>query len=63
LVDSLLRVGQLAVDFPEISELDVNPFIVYDKGQGGLAVDMRLVVRPADARGGGQAAQPPGSAT
>jgi acetyltransferase len=51
------------VDFPEISELDVNPFIVYDKGQGGMAVDMRLVVRPVDARGGAPAAEPPGSGT
>jgi acetyltransferase len=61
LVDSLLRVGQLAVDFPEISELDVNPFIVYDKGQGGVAVDMRLVIRSSGEKGGAHAAEPPGS--
>ncbi|OGO11733.1 MAG: acyl-CoA synthetase [Chloroflexi bacterium RBG_13_66_10] len=61
LVDSLLRVAQLVVDFPEIAELDVNPFIVYDQGQGGLAIDMRLVVRPSDVRGGARAAEPHGS--
>jgi acetyltransferase len=61
LVDSLLRVGQLAVDFPEISELDINPFIVYDTGQGGVAVDMRLVIRSAGEKGGAHTAKPPGS--
>jgi acyl-CoA synthetase (NDP forming) len=61
LVDSLLRVGQLVVDFPQITELDINPFLVYERGQGGLAIDMRLVVRPPDAKGGARAAEPAGS--
>jgi acetyltransferase len=61
LVDSLLRVAQLVVDFPEITELDVNPFIVYDQGQGGIAIDMRLVVQPPEAKGGARSAEPPGS--
>lgn len=45
LVDSLLRVGQLVQDFPEIAELDINPLVVYPKGQGAIAIDMRLVLR------------------
>ena len=44
LVDALLRVGQLVTDFPEIEELDINPFVVYERGQGGAALDMRLVL-------------------
>jgi acetyltransferase len=44
IVDTLLRVGQLVQDFPEIAELDINPLIVYPKGQGALAIDMRLVL-------------------
>lgn len=44
LVDTLLRMGQLVQDFPEIAELDINPLIVYPKGQGALAIDMRLVL-------------------
>jgi acetyltransferase len=43
-VDALLRIGQLVRDFPEIAELDINPFIVYEEGQGGIAIDMRLVL-------------------
>jgi acetyltransferase len=45
LVDALLRVGQLAQDFPEIVELDINPLVVYPHGEGVIAIDMRLVLR------------------
>ena len=44
LVDSLLRVSQLAQNFPEIAELDINPLIVYPQEQGVIAIDMRLVI-------------------
>lgn len=44
LVDALLRISQLVAEFPEISELDINPFIVYEAGNGGIAIDMRLVL-------------------
>ncbi len=44
LVEALLRIGQLVTDYPEIDELDINPFVVYEAGQGGLALDMRLVL-------------------
>jgi acyl-CoA synthetase (NDP forming) len=42
LEDALLRVSQLAVDFPEISELDVNPLLATD--QGVIAVDGRVMI-------------------
>lgn len=29
IIDALLRIGQLVQDFPEIAELDINPFITY----------------------------------
>jgi acetyltransferase len=44
IVDTLLRIGQLVQDFPEIVELDINPLMVYSQGQGGVAIDMRLVL-------------------
>lgn len=44
LLDSLLRLAQLLVDFPEIVELDINPMKVLDQGQGSVAVDARLVL-------------------
>jgi acyl-CoA synthetase (NDP forming) len=43
-VDCMLRVSQLAVDFPEIVELDINPLMVQEEGKGAVALDMRLVL-------------------
>ena len=45
IVDTLLRVSQLVHDFPEIIEMDINPLMVYQKGEGALALDMRLVLK------------------
>ena len=45
ILDTLLRIGQLVQDFPEIAELDINPLMVYQQGQGALAIDMRLVLK------------------
>ncbi len=44
IVDCMLRVSQLAVDFPEIVELDINPLMVQEEGRGAVALDMRLVL-------------------
>jgi acetyltransferase len=44
LTESLLRLSQLAVDFPQIRELDINPLLVGPQNKGVLAVDCRLVV-------------------
>jgi acetyltransferase len=48
LVDAILRIAQLVQDFPMIAELDINPFIVYEEGQGGIAIDMRLILESSD---------------
>ncbi len=44
IIDTLLRMGQLVQEFPEIAEFDINPLIVYPKNQGAIAIDMRLVL-------------------
>lgn len=44
IVETLLRIGQLVQDFPEIVELDINPLMVYPQGMGAIAIDMRLVL-------------------
>ncbi len=43
-VDSLLRLSQLVMDFPRILELDVNPLKVFPKGEGVVALDARLTL-------------------
>jgi len=44
IIDTLLRVNQLVLDFPEIAELDINPLMVYPSGQGALALDLRIIL-------------------
>jgi acetyltransferase len=51
-VETLLRIGQLVLDFPEIAELDINPYMVYERGHGGIAIDMRLVLKSDEAQTG-----------
>jgi acetyl-CoA synthetase (ADP-forming) len=38
------KVGQLAHEFPEIAEMDLNPVFVYNSGKGAVAVDARIVL-------------------
>jgi acetyltransferase len=45
--DVLLRLSRLLLDFPEIAELDVNPFRLFPEGEGGLALDGRMVLERA----------------
>jgi len=45
IVDVLQKVGQLAYEFPEISEMDINPLFVFDKGKGAIAVDARIILK------------------
>lgn len=44
LVEALVRVSQMAVDHPKISELDINPLLVMPAGQGVVAVDARVIL-------------------
>jgi len=40
-----MRVSQLAVQFPQIAECDLNPVMVYPEGQGIIALDVRFGLR------------------
>jgi acetyltransferase len=43
--DALVRLAQLAADFPEIEEIEINPLRVLAAGQGAAAVDVRGRIR------------------
>ncbi len=40
-INAMIRLGQLADDFPELQEIEVNPLIVLAEGSGAVAVDIR----------------------
>jgi len=44
LAKTIARVSWLAVDRPEIAELDLNPVVVLGEGQGCVAVDYKFTV-------------------
>jgi len=46
IVECLLRLSQLAVDCPEVAELDINPLFVYAEGQGAAVADARVRIAP-----------------
>jgi acetate---CoA ligase (ADP-forming) len=47
LEEAIERVSQLAMDLPEVVELDLNPLIVRPAGKGVVAVDARVVLAPS----------------
>ncbi len=44
LTSALVALSRLAVDFPELVEGEVNPFMVRRRGEGAVAVDARLIL-------------------
>jgi acetyltransferase len=42
---SLVSLSNLAVKHPEIIELDINPLLIHDKGQGATAADCRIILK------------------
>ena len=51
LYEAIERISQLAVDVPEVAELDINPLIVGASGTGVRAVDARVVIAPTSRSG------------
>jgi acyl-CoA synthetase (NDP forming) len=44
IIDALLRLSQLALDFPEIVEMDINPLTALEPGRGVVAIDSRITI-------------------
>ena len=42
--EALLRLSQLVEENPKIQEIDINPFLVGEKGKGGKVVDARVIL-------------------
>jgi acetyltransferase len=46
---ALQRISQLAQDFPQVKEMDINPFIVGVVGKESVAADARITLSPNEA--------------
>ena len=40
--DIMVRLGQLANDFPQFAEIEINPLRIFPEGKGAAAVDVRV---------------------
>jgi acetyltransferase len=40
------RISQLVGDFPQITEMDINPFVAFEPGKRSMAVDARVLITP-----------------
>ena len=43
-IDVLLRLAQLASDYPQLAEIEINPLSVLEQGKGAFAVDVRVKI-------------------
>lgn len=50
LAECLMRLSQLAVEMEEIQELDINPLLALEVGQGARVLDARVLLRDPEAR-------------
>lgn len=44
IADTIVRISQLAIDFPEIKEMDINPFMAFPSAAESTAVDGRMTL-------------------
>ena len=50
IAEALQRLSQLVTEFPQIQEMDINPFVVGPPGTTPIAVDARISVEPVKGR-------------
>jgi len=41
-LETLFRLSQLALDFPQLAEIEINPLHVLPAGHGAFALDVRI---------------------
>ena len=45
---SMIRLSDMAVNHPEISEMDINPLLVHEEGKGATVADCRIILKKPD---------------
>lgn len=41
-IEAIINLGQLASDFPQLAEIEINPLRVFPDSQGTAALDVRI---------------------
>lgn len=44
LIETVFRIAHIMEIFPEIREIDINPLLVCQKGEGSIIMDSRVVL-------------------
>jgi acyl-CoA synthetase (NDP forming) len=48
--DAIIKVGTILQKCPDITDIEINPLVVYDQGEGVRAVDVRILLsKPQEA--------------
>ncbi len=45
IAETISRISHLSHEFPEIVEMDINPLMVLDEGEGAIVVDARMTIK------------------
>ena len=45
---SLVSLSDMAIEHPEIMELDINPLLIHGQGQGATAADCRIILKASE---------------
>jgi len=45
-VDVILRLAQIIKSVPDVSDIEINPCLVFEQGKGVLCVDARILLNP-----------------
>jgi acetyltransferase len=48
MIEGLQRLSQLVTEFPQIQEMDINPYVVGPEGTPPIAVDARMSVEQVE---------------
>jgi succinyl-CoA synthetase beta subunit len=43
-IDCILKLAQISLDYPEIQEIEINPLLVLEDKKGTLALDARAIL-------------------
>jgi succinyl-CoA synthetase beta subunit len=43
--DAIIKLGAIISSCPTITDIEINPLMVYEQGRGSMAVDVRVLIK------------------